>query len=118
VKASRRQLITTALSGGLAALPANASSHAATPHSAPPSPASQPLKSRYATLDGILKQPVLKRALFGAPVIIIKEIKQVADALRIPVANGEQDNSFYGFRWLLANNGIDIVQPDNYYFGG
>ena len=48
----------------------------------------------------------------------IEEIKQVADALTLPIANGEQDNSFYGFRWLLANNGIDIVQPDNYYFGG
>ncbi len=48
----------------------------------------------------------------------IEEIKQVSDALTIPIANGEQDNSFYGFRWLIANDGIDIVQPDNYYFGG
>jgi L-alanine-DL-glutamate epimerase-like enolase superfamily enzyme len=37
-----------------------------------------------------------------------------------PIArrNGEQDNSFYGFRWLLAHEGLEIVQPDNYYFGG
>ena len=57
---------------------------------------------------------------FEEPVMFdhIEEIKQVADALTLPIANGEQDNSFYGFRWLLANNGIDIVQPDNYYFGG
>lgn len=57
---------------------------------------------------------------FEEPVMFdhIEEIKQVADALRIPIANGEQDNSFYGFRWLIANDGIDIVQPDNYYFGG
>jgi L-alanine-DL-glutamate epimerase-like enolase superfamily enzyme len=57
---------------------------------------------------------------FEEPVMFdhIEEIKQVADALTIPIANGEQDNSFYGFRWLLANNGIEIVQPDNYYFGG
>jgi L-alanine-DL-glutamate epimerase-like enolase superfamily enzyme len=57
---------------------------------------------------------------FEEPVMFdhLEEIKRVADALRIPVANGEQDNSFYGFRWLLANNGLDIVQPDNYYFGG
>jgi L-alanine-DL-glutamate epimerase-like enolase superfamily enzyme len=61
-----------------------------------------------------------KYRYFEEPVMFdhIEEIKQVADALTIPVANGEQDNSFYGFRWLLANNGIDIVQPDNYYFGG
>jgi L-alanine-DL-glutamate epimerase-like enolase superfamily enzyme len=57
---------------------------------------------------------------FEEPVMFdhIEEIKQVADTLTIPIANGEQDNSFYGFRWLLANNGIEIVQPDNYYFGG
>jgi L-alanine-DL-glutamate epimerase-like enolase superfamily enzyme len=47
-----------------------------------------------------------------------EEIKQVHDALKIPIANGEQDYSFHGFRWLLANDGVDIVQPDNYYFGG
>jgi len=38
--------------------------------------------------------------------------------LTLPVANGEQDYGFYGFRWLIANDGIDIVQPHNYYFGG
>jgi L-alanine-DL-glutamate epimerase-like enolase superfamily enzyme len=57
---------------------------------------------------------------FEEPVMFdhLEEIKQVADTLKIPIANGEQDNSFYGFRWLIANDGIDIVQPDNYYFGG
>lgn len=45
-------------------------------------------------------------------------IKKVADALEIPIANGEQDQSFVNFRWLIANDGIDIVQPDSYYFGG
>ncbi len=61
-----------------------------------------------------------KYRYFEEPVMFdhIVEIKQVADALTIPIANGEQDNSFYGFRWLIANDGIDIVQPDNYYFGG
>ncbi len=44
--------------------------------------------------------------------------KQVADALTIPVAGGEQQHSTYAFRWLLANGGLDIVQPDHYYFGG
>jgi L-alanine-DL-glutamate epimerase-like enolase superfamily enzyme len=61
-----------------------------------------------------------KYRYFEEPVMFdhLEEIKQVADALTLPIANGEQDNSFYGFRWLLANNGLDIVQPDNYYFGG
>lgn len=44
--------------------------------------------------------------------------KQVADALSIPIAGGEQQHSMYAFRWLLANDGLDIVQPDHYYFGG
>jgi len=57
---------------------------------------------------------------FEEPVMFdhVEEIKQVADALTIPVANGEQDYSYYGFRWLLAHDGLEIVQPDNYYFGG
>ena len=61
-----------------------------------------------------------KYAYFEEPVMFdhIEEIKQVADALTIAIANGEQDNSLYGFRWLIANDGIEIVQPDNYYFGG
>ena len=61
-----------------------------------------------------------KFSYFEEPVMFdhIEEIKQVADALTLPIANGEQDNSFYGFRWLIANDGIEIVQPDNYYFGG
>ena len=61
-----------------------------------------------------------KYRYFEEPVMFdhVEEIKQVADALTIPIANGEQDYSFYGFRWLIANDGIEIVQPDNYYFGG
>ena len=47
-----------------------------------------------------------------------EETKEVADALAINVAGGEQEYSLHGFRWLLANNGLQIVQPDNYYFGG
>ena len=44
--------------------------------------------------------------------------KQVADALSIPIAGGEQQHSMHSFRWLLANDGLDVVQPDHYYFGG
>jgi L-alanine-DL-glutamate epimerase-like enolase superfamily enzyme len=57
---------------------------------------------------------------FEEPVMFdqLEDIKQVADSLKIPIANGEQDYSFHGFRWLIAHDGLEIVQPDNYYFGG
>ncbi len=47
-----------------------------------------------------------------------EETKQVADALTISVAGGEQEYSLHGFRWLIANDGLQIVQPDFFYFGG
>jgi L-alanine-DL-glutamate epimerase-like enolase superfamily enzyme len=47
-----------------------------------------------------------------------EETKQVADELSIPVAGGEQEYSLHGFRWLIANDGLQIVQPDCFYFGG
>ena len=61
-----------------------------------------------------------KFAYFEEPVMYdhFEDIKAVADALELPVANGEQDQSYVNFRWLLANEGLDVVQPDNYYFGG
>jgi len=61
-----------------------------------------------------------KYAYFEEPVRYddFEAIKRVADALAIPVANGEQDQSFVNFRWLIANDGIEVVQPDSYYFGG
>ncbi len=46
------------------------------------------------------------------------ETKQVADALTIPVAGGEQEFSMRRFRWAIKNRAIDIVQPDLHYFGG
>ena len=61
-----------------------------------------------------------KYAYFEEPVRYddFEAIKRVADALAIPVANGEQDQSFVNVRWLIANDGIEVVQPDSYYFGG
>ncbi len=47
-----------------------------------------------------------------------EETKQVADALSIPVAGGEQEASLHNFRWLIAHDALQIVQPDVYYFGG
>lgn len=87
-------------------------------------------KALYADSNGFYTAPEAIRVgrlleeynyrYFEEPVMFdhLEEIKQVSDALTLPIANGEQDYSFYGFRWLLANDGIDIVQPDNYYFGG
>lgn len=47
-----------------------------------------------------------------------EETKAVTDAVDIPVAGGEQESSMHAFRWLIANDGLDIVQADVYYFGG
>jgi L-alanine-DL-glutamate epimerase-like enolase superfamily enzyme len=46
------------------------------------------------------------------------ETKEVADALSIPIAGGEQEPSLRNFRWLIASDALDIVQPDLFYFGG
>lgn len=48
----------------------------------------------------------------------LDETKQVADALTIPVAGGEQEFSLWGFRWMIHHRAVDIVQPDLHYFGG
>jgi L-alanine-DL-glutamate epimerase-like enolase superfamily enzyme len=48
----------------------------------------------------------------------LEDTKAVADALRIPIAAGEQEFSDYRFRWVIANRGVDIVQPDLHYYGG
>jgi L-alanine-DL-glutamate epimerase-like enolase superfamily enzyme len=48
----------------------------------------------------------------------LEETKQVADALSIPVAGGEQEFSEAGFRWMIRHRAVDIVQPDLHYYGG
>jgi L-alanine-DL-glutamate epimerase-like enolase superfamily enzyme len=47
-----------------------------------------------------------------------EETREVADALKIPIAGGEQEPSIHNFRWLIANDALQIVQPDMFYFGG
>jgi L-alanine-DL-glutamate epimerase-like enolase superfamily enzyme len=47
-----------------------------------------------------------------------RETKAVKDALRIPIAGGEQEGSMRNFRWLIAEAALDVVQPDLFYFGG
>jgi L-alanine-DL-glutamate epimerase-like enolase superfamily enzyme len=61
-----------------------------------------------------------KYAFYEEPVPFdwYEETKAVTDAVNIPVAGGEQESSMHAFRWLIANDGLDIVQADLYYFGG
>ncbi len=47
-----------------------------------------------------------------------EETKEVSENLEIPVAGGEQEPSMHGFRWLIGNDALQIVQPDIFYFGG
>ncbi|MGE0173329.1 MAG: mandelate racemase/muconate lactonizing enzyme family protein [Oligoflexales bacterium] len=44
--------------------------------------------------------------------------KAVTDALKIPVALGEQESSHWRFRYVIANRVADIIQPDLFYYGG
>ena len=48
----------------------------------------------------------------------LEDTKLVADTLTIPVSGGEQESSQRRFRWMIANRGVDIVQPDLHYYGG
>ncbi len=47
-----------------------------------------------------------------------EETRQVADALSVPIAGGEQEPSLHNFRRLIANQALQVVQPDMFYFGG
>jgi L-alanine-DL-glutamate epimerase-like enolase superfamily enzyme len=47
-----------------------------------------------------------------------EETKSVCDALKTPVAGGEQEPSMRNFRWMIKEDALDIVQPDIFYFGG
>ncbi len=48
----------------------------------------------------------------------LEDTKKVADALTIPISGGEQEYSDWRFRWMIANRGVDIVEPDLFYYGG
>jgi len=59
-------------------------------------------------------------AFFEEPVPFdwYEETLQVAKALKIPIAGGEQEPSMHNFRWLIANDALRVVQQDQFYFGG
>src|SRR4030042_2981211 len=67
MKTNRRKFISTAVAGGLAAATLPVSSCGS---GKPASDSITDIKSRYARIDEILKQPVLKRELFTTPLII------------------------------------------------
>lgn len=46
------------------------------------------------------------------------ETKEVADALTLPVAGGEQEFSLRNWQWMIEHRAVDIVQPDLHYGGG
>lgn len=47
-----------------------------------------------------------------------EETIAVADELDIPIAGGEQEPSMHQFEWLIRKGGLQVVQPDIFYFGG
>jgi L-alanine-DL-glutamate epimerase-like enolase superfamily enzyme len=46
------------------------------------------------------------------------ETTEIAAALRIPIAGGEQESSLRQFQWMVGHRSVDVVQPDLFYFGG
>ena len=48
----------------------------------------------------------------------LEDTQRVTEALTIPVAGGEQESSERRFRWMIANRGVDIIQPDLQYYDG
>lgn len=61
-----------------------------------------------------------KLAFFEEPVPFdyYDETKQIADALKIPIALGEQESSMRSFRRIIENDVAQVIQPDLLYFGG
>mgnify|MGYP001812293287 CR=1 FL=1 len=52
------------------------------------------------------------------PFDYLEETRRVADALSIPIAWGEQESSQWRFKWMIENGGVQIPQPDLFYYGG
>jgi len=46
------------------------------------------------------------------------DTKKVTDALKIPIALGEQEFSQARFQWCIRERVADIMQPDLFYYGG
>ena len=79
--------------------------------------------SSYDAKEGIRIGRLMEEHGFGfyeepCPFDDLWSTKQVADALTIPVAGGEQEFSLHRWHWMIASRGVDIVQPDLHYGGG
>ncbi|MCZ8515240.1 mandelate racemase/muconate lactonizing enzyme family protein [Paenibacillus filicis] len=48
----------------------------------------------------------------------LEDTREVADALQIPLAFGEQETSIRRFRWIIDHDTAQVVQPDLQYNGG
>ncbi len=59
---------------------------------------------------GFFEEPV--------PFDYLWETKEVADALDIPIAGGEQEDSLRRFRWMASADAVQVFQPDLFYYGG
>ena len=46
------------------------------------------------------------------------DLTEVARRVDVPIAGGEQEPSFYNFRYLIGEGALDVVQPDPFYYGG
>lgn len=59
---------------------------------------------------GFFEEPV--------PFDYYEETKQIADALTIPIALGEEEMSLRQFRYIIERDVAQVIQPDLMYFGG
>lgn len=79
--------------------------------------------SSYDVPKGIEIGKLMEKYRYGfyeepVPFDDLEGTKQVADALTIPVASGEQEFSMVRFRGAIHHRAMDVVQPDLHYFGG
>ena len=69
-------------------------------------------------IGGVMQENGLAFLEEPVPFDYYDETKQIADELPLPVAGGEQESSIRRFRWMIQHKGVDVVQPDLFYFGG
>lgn len=79
--------------------------------------------SSYDAQEGIRIGRIMQEHRYGfyeepCPFDWLWETKEMADALTIPVAGGEQEYSMRRWQWAIEHRGVDIVQPDLHYGGG
>ena len=84
----------------------------------------------YADANGSYDIPLAKRigrmmeehkfGFFEEPVPFdyYDETRQIAEALTIPIALGEEEMSLRGFRRIIETGTAQVIQPDLLYFGG